>query len=127
LLNRANDPFLEFWNLDLTSRAAREEHQHKVDFVRQKEIERQVTEYLQSQFWFVAFEVPEKAARLKLESKIISTVSLCDECRPSPGWLGLNSPKERIRDSGLWLVNELWKTPLSAADFGILSELVGVS
>jgi hypothetical protein len=123
LLNRADDPFLEFWNLDLTSRAAREEHQHKVDFVRQKEIERQVTVFLQSHFWFVAFEVPEKAARLKLESKIISTVSLCDECRPSPGWLGLSSPKSRIRDSGLWQEKELWKTVLTDGDLGTLSEM----
>ncbi|MFT5526455.1 MAG: hypothetical protein ACI9HK_004431 [Pirellulaceae bacterium] len=127
LLNRADDPFLKFWNLDLTSRAAREEHQHKVDFVSQKEIERQVTKFLQTQFWFVAFEVPEKEVRLDLESKIISTVSLCEECRPSPGWLGLSSPTKRIRDSGLWLVNELWKTPLSGGDFGTLSELIGRS
>ena len=124
LLNRANDPFLDCWNLDLTSRAAREKHQHKVDLVRQKEIEQQVTEYLQTHFWFVTFEVPEKEVRLELESKIISTVSLCDQCRPSPGWLGLSSPKSRIRDSGLWLVNELWKTPLSADDLVLLSKLL---
>jgi len=50
---------------------------------------------------------------LKIESKIISTISLCEECKPSHNWLGLFSPKEKIRDSGLWLVNELYKEPLS--------------
>jgi hypothetical protein len=43
------------------------------------------------------------------------------------GRLVAGSPKERIRDSGLWLVNELWKTPLSDADLGMLSELIGIS
>ncbi|MDD5415214.1 MAG: hypothetical protein PHH96_10385, partial [Smithellaceae bacterium] len=45
--------------------------------------------------------------------KIISTVSLCDICRPSHNWLGLFSPKEKIKNCGLWLVNELNKNPLS--------------
>jgi hypothetical protein len=57
-----------------------------------------------------------------LESKIISTISLCDECKPSEKWLGLFSPKEKIRKSGLWLVNELWKTPLSDKDIEELKQ-----
>ena len=124
LLNAKRDAFLECWNFDLTSRASREKHQHKVDFARQKEIEQQVTKYLQSHFSFVVFEVPDKIARLKLESRIISTVSLCDHCRPSPLWLGLSSPKQRIRESGLWLVNELYKTPLSNNDLASLQVLL---
>ncbi|GAH75261.1 unnamed protein product, partial [marine sediment metagenome] len=38
-----------------------------------------------------------KSKRLKFESKIISTVSLCDECKTSSNWIGLSSPKEKIR------------------------------
>jgi len=53
---------------------------------------------------------------------MISTVSLCWECRPSERWLGRWSPKEKIRDSGLWLVNELYKTPLSVGDLGLLRD-----
>jgi hypothetical protein len=50
-------------------------------------------------------------------------VSLCQECRPTEQWLGRWSPKEKIRDSGLWLVNELFKTPLSVDDLCRLREL----
>ncbi len=58
--------------------------------------------------------------RLLLEWKIISTVSLCVVCCPSENWLGLHSPKEKIRESGLWLVNELHKLPLSENDYEVL-------
>jgi hypothetical protein len=53
---------------------------------------------------------------MRLESRMISTLSICRECGPSEGWLGLASPKERIRQSGLWLVNELFKEPLKEPD-----------
>ena len=53
-------------------------------------------------------------------------VSLCDECKPSKNWLGLFSPKEKIRKSGLWLVNELWKTPLSDEDMKELKQMLGI-
>ena len=65
----------------------------------------------------MVFRVNDKAERLHWESRIISTVSLCKECRPSPGWLGLDSPKAKIREGGLWLVNELYKEPLSEGDY----------
>jgi hypothetical protein len=34
----------------------------------------------------------------------------------SDQWLGLFSTKKRICESGLWLVNELYKEPLSLQD-----------
>lgn len=85
-------------------------------------VERWGTETIQQNFSFVVFQVDDKEQRLRLESRIISTISLCDECGPSPHWLGLHSPKKKIRESGLWLVNELWKEPLSSGEF---EELLG--
>ncbi len=83
-----------------------------------------MTEYLQRHFTFVVFRVDEKADRLHLESRIISTLSRCDECQPSARWLGLSSPKDRIRQCGLWLVNELYKEPLTQADIQVLGTLL---
>jgi hypothetical protein len=62
------------------------------------------------------FRIDEKTYRLGIESKLISTVSHCEECQPSTKWLGLHSPKDKICKSGLWLVNELYKEPLSIED-----------
>ncbi len=128
LLNRDKDPFLEQWEIDLTSRKAKEKHLALPDFEKQKEkqkeIETRVSQYIQANFSFVVIEVKEKEKRLELESKIISTISLCDECRPSSDWLGLFSSREKISKSGLWLVNELYKEPLSDEDMQLIKNLV---
>lgn len=113
LLNKRNDPFLEHWELDLTTRKAKNQYSSLIDFDYQKQIENEVSQYIKDNFSFVVFEVEGKTDRLEIESKLISTVSLCDECRPSGNWLGNYSPKKKIVENGLWLVNELYKTPFT--------------
>lgn len=115
---------MEQWELDITSREARENYQNKVDNNKQKQVEHQVSEYIQQNFWFVVFPITKKEDRLFWESRIISTVSWCDECRPSENWIGLHSPKEKIRESGLWLVNELKKQPLLENEFNYLKDFI---
>jgi len=120
ILNSRNDPFLKYWEYDLTSRKNRELYQSKVDFKKQQDIERDVSVYIQKNFSFVVFKANDKDQRLDLESKIISTVSLCKNCSSSENWLGVHSPKEKIRESGLWIVNELYKKPLCESEIDIL-------
>lgn len=112
ILNRDHDPFLEQWELDLTASEAKQQYLPALDLASLKQVERLVSEYIQGHLRFVALRVDDKQKRLDLESKIISTVSWCTECGPSPTWLGNYSPKEKIKQSGLWIVNELFKTPL---------------
>jgi hypothetical protein len=124
LLNKDKDPFLEQWEIDLTTRDAKEKHSDSLDLKRQKEIEKRVSKYLQDNFSFAVFQIDDKKKRLEFESKIISTISICDECKPSENWLGLFSPKEKIRESGLWLVNELYKETLSDKDMLELKQML---
>lgn len=123
LLNRAGDPFLADWNLDLTTRAARDLHGARIDAVRQQQIEAEVSAYMRRQFRFAVLPVAEKADRLHWESRLIATVAQCPECNPSPAWLGLSSPSPKIRGSGLWQVNEIDGQPLSDADIAEFSAL----
>lgn len=116
ILNKSADPYLPVWELDMTSKIARDTHTELLDVKHQQDIEKEISAYMQKNFSFAVIEVSDKQARLDLESKIISTVSACDICRPSSRWLGLHSTKEKIRTSGLWLVNELYKEPLGALD-----------
>ena len=117
ILNKNKDSFLPAWELDLTSKAAREFHINSVDFNKQKEVEKEVSRYIQDNFSFALIPVEDKARRLEIEAKLISTISLCDDCKPSKTWLGNFSTKDKIRDSGLWLVNELYKQPISEKEF----------
>ncbi len=124
LLNKNHDDFIIQWELDLTTRVAKNKYSLKIDFNKQKAIEKEVTKYIQNNFSFVVLPVQDKEERLSLESKIISTISLCKECGPSKHWLGSYSPKEKIRKSGLWLVNELYKHPLLEEDFKKLKQIM---
>jgi len=122
ILSQNNDSFLKQWEWDLTTRVKKDKYLPLLDKEKQVQIEKQVTAYIQEAFSFAVFEVNTKEQRLGLEAKIISTVSLCNECKPSRDWLGNFSPKHKIRESGLWLVNELYKTPLSNDDLQVLKE-----
>lgn len=124
LLNAQNDNFLKHWELDLTTRANKEKYSEHIDFDKQQSIEKKVSEYIHNNFSFVVFEVLEKEQRLRIESRIISTVSNCTNCKPSENWLGLSSPKQKIKDSGLWLVNELWKQSLSENELTELKRII---
>jgi len=107
LLARNHDPYADQWESDLTSSLAKDQKAHLINPARQRQVERDVSKRIQDFFSFAVIEVANKADRLSLESRIISTISLCSECQPSTGWLGLSSPKNKICESGLWLVNEL--------------------
>ena len=71
MLSKNEDPFLKYWNLDLTTKKAKELYAEEIDFVKQETIERMVTNYIQENFSFVVFKVDGKEERLDLESKII--------------------------------------------------------
>lgn len=113
LLNRDKDPFLAQWEIDLTTSEAKSKHGPAVDRAKQSAVEHMVTEVIQKRFHLVVFRLDEKDQRLELEARIIATISRCEDCGPSQQWLGLHSPKTKIRNSGLWLVNEIYGEPLS--------------
>lgn len=123
ILSKKDDSFLEQWNWDLTTRANKDKYSSLVDFEKQKSTEEEVSQYIKTNFSFAIFEVKSKTDRLNLESKLISTISLCEECNSSSQWLGQSSPINKIRKSGLWLVQGLYKTPLDADEFAKIKSL----
>ncbi len=121
---RDGDPFLEQWDTDLTTRKARRQHRGTIDLEKQQQVERWVTGFIRRSFRFVVIGVRDSEARREWESRIISTVSRCRVCGPSPGWLGLHSPKDKIRESGLWQEQRLYDEPLSMAEFDEQREMI---
>lgn len=112
-LNMNNDGYLEKWDWDLTTSKNKEKYLSLTNPEYELQIEKKISEYIQENFSFAVIEVGEKEDRLRLESRLISEVSLCDECVPSDKWIGRYSPKVKIQESGLWLVNELYKERFS--------------
>ncbi|MDR3075503.1 MAG: hypothetical protein LBU30_05660 [Candidatus Methanoplasma sp.] len=124
ILNRNENPYLATWELDTTARANKELYADRINSELEAEIEKQISSYIQSNFSFCLFNIPAKEDRLYFKVRMIGTVSSCNKCHPSAEWLGLHSPVEEIRDSGLWQVRGLYKTPLSEEDLVLVSELL---
>jgi hypothetical protein len=120
LLARHQDPFLEHWDLDLTSRANRDRFEALVDMDRQAAVERSVSDYIRAAFSFVTIGEPDPEERLALKNALIGTVFACRDCGPSNEWLGRHSPKAKIRDSGLWQEQGIGTRPLSSGDVDAL-------
>ncbi|GHV12161.1 hypothetical protein FACS189491_04640 [Spirochaetia bacterium] len=91
------------------------------DYGRETAIIGEVTGYIRKKISFVVFEITGADTRLDMESMLISTVSSCEECKPSAAWLGKFSPKKDITESGLWQVEGLYK-PLTNEDLTILEK-----
>lgn len=126
MLNKNKDFFLREWEIDLTTKKAKENFSKIIDVEKQKQIEKEVTEYIQNNFSFVVLTIQNKEKRLELESKIISTISLCKDCKPSKNWEGLFSPKEKIRKFGLWQINELNKELITNKEIEELKNLAKI-
>lgn len=119
LLNKNNDDYLNVWEIDFQERKNKEQFKDKLDIEKQKDLEKKVSKYIQNNLSFVIIEIPDKESRLLYESKLISTVSLCKDCCASNNWLGKYSPKAKIVESSLWLVNELYKKPFTINELNV--------
>ncbi|MBA7528584.1 hypothetical protein ES705_20772 [subsurface metagenome] len=124
ILKKENHPYLKIWELDNTTRAARIQNSHLVDTEFQSKIEKQISDYIQSNLSFTSFEVQYKEERLFWERKITSTLAKSSDFSPSKNWLGHYSTKDKIRNHGLWQVNELFKEPLTEAELMELMQTV---
>lgn len=122
-----NDPYLEKWEWDLTTKKDRLRYSELINANYQKHMEEIVSKHIQDNFTFAVLRVEEKGQRLWLERRLISEISRCQECSPSSSWFGQYSPKEKIRESGLWLVNELYGEAFSEEEFQDFLSLVSVN
>ena len=126
-LNIENQDYLDSWELDITSKEGREDKLKRIDREFEKTLEKRISQYIQDNLSFCVFEVNTKEDRLFWESKITSTLSNAakfGEIKPSENWLGNHSTKDKIRESGLWQVNELYKESLTEAELKKLVTLV---
>lgn len=116
-LNKDKNRYLDLWELDITSKAEKEKNLNLLDLDFEKQLEKRISEYIQANFSFCIFQVDTKEQRLFWESKIVSTLAKSNELTPSKNWLGNYSTKDKIRQSGLWQVNELYNEELTETEF----------
>lgn len=117
MLSREHSPFLEQWEWNLTTPAGRAEYGERIDLKKLDATEARVSAYIQANFQFCVGRIDAKSDRVYWESKLASTISICDECEPSLSWLGSSCPMPKIQSSGLWLGSELNDEPMAESEF----------
>lgn len=125
--NLANQDYIKAWDLDTTERKGREEKQKLIDVDFEKSLEKAISDYIQNNLSFTVFEVADKKQRLFWEQRITSTLSNATKSggiKTSENWLGNVSTKDKIKESGLWQVQELFKENLTEEEFTELVKLV---
>jgi hypothetical protein len=116
-LNRDKSKYLNLWELDITSKADKVKNLKLLDLNFEKQLETRISDYIQNNLSFCVFQVDTKEKRLFWESKIVSTLAKSNELKPSKNWLGNFSTKDKIKQSGLWQVNELYNEELTETEF----------
>jgi len=127
LLRKRGDRYADLWEVDFTTSANRNKYRVQRDISHELMIEGEITNILRETFSFRFVSVPEEVDRLGslgLERALIGTCARCDSCKPSSRWLGLYSPKSKIRESGLWLVQHLAAHCLTAQQRKMLERYV---
>lgn len=117
LLNMRKDSYIGGWELDLTTRKNKDRYFKFVDQAYQSKVENEVTKTIQKVFSFAVLEESDKSNRKLLKSRIVAEVSKCADCKASPNWIGKYSTKEKIRVSGLWQEQELYKDGFTISEF----------
>ncbi|MDP1813632.1 MAG: hypothetical protein Q8K92_04215 [Leadbetterella sp.] len=122
LLNKENNPYLKYWELDTTSKADKEKNLKLLDLQFEAKMEKEISNYIKTNFLFCVFRVETKEQRLFWESKLISTLAF--KTKPSENWLGNFSTKDKIKQSGLWQVQGLNKSKMTNEEFDNFKQLL---
>ncbi len=90
-----------------------------------KDTEDEICQLLRSKFFFRVIAVDSANERKILEEKLIASLAVCSECKPSTGWLGRFAWSKKIRKSGLWNSNYVdSENKMDAEDLERLRQLV---
>lgn len=126
ILSKRHDPYAGIWEICMIPRDNREEYGHLLNEEYQQSIEEEVSRYMKENLSFCVIGVDNKYKRKELKYKIATAIYQCDECKPSNSWLGLSSPKEIIRESGMWQEKGLLGEPVGIGELeSIIDECFG--
>ena len=121
LLNDRNDSYLEVWSRNNTTRKVRAMNLPFRIIEKESLLEKEISTIIQNNFSFSIIEVQNKDYRLYLETALIASFAFA-KIKPSESWLGYKSPVKKIRESGLWQVQGILRTPINAYDLAYIKD-----
>ncbi|MCD6162237.1 MAG: hypothetical protein J7K40_07470 [candidate division Zixibacteria bacterium] len=107
ILSKNNDSYSNIWEIDFIKKKNREEHNNRRNIEKERKLELDITKIIRDNFSFRFIIIDNQIIRKNckgLEGLFIGTIAQCNLCKPSKNWLGKDSPKNKIVNSGLWQV-----------------------
>ena len=126
ILSKTNNPLIHYWNIKFTTKKKKELFYNEEKAEKCKEIEKQITEFMDEKLSFVVFPLPTKEERLRFEQAIISSLYNCADFTASKNWLGNDVPETQrthVKSARMWLSKELHAKPLTDQEFAQLSSV----
>lgn len=119
-----NPKLINMWDMDIKE-FNQEYGTDSIENKQMEKVEKIVSNYIQDNFSFSFIEIEDKLKRSYIKSKIISTLSLAEENKPSNQWLGHYSSRKKIQDSGLYLEHHLFNKEnlITKEEIGFLEDL----
>lgn len=112
-----DDPYIDIWNMDFKLRKTRKQFNNYRDFKKENKLEKRISKHIKENMSFALIEITSKKDRLFYEKKLIGTISSFKEFKKSPNWLGNYSPNNKIKESGLWQVQGLYKNKFTNKEY----------
>lgn len=113
ILSKQCNEYIRIWDKDTTSANVKKEMDGFIDIEFERKIEEQITKHIVENFSFVVIPENDKTLRKEIKNELISEISRCKQCGPSLNWLGSYSTKIKIKESGLWNEQGLYKENLT--------------
>lgn len=120
LLHKNKEPYESIWALDTSKPEIRKSYANELNLDKKISIEKEVTNFLQSNISFICFRVDTEQERLRIEEGLIALLNQTDDYNSSGTWLGNHNPKNEISNSGLWNTQGLNGKPLSDREIAAL-------
>lgn len=109
ILNKLDDSYVNIWRKNTTRTKVKKNLKELINVEYERKIEEQVTKYIIENLSFVVIEEDDKNKRTFIKNELISEISRCEECNQSTNWLGNYAVNHKVKNSGLWNDNGLYK------------------
>lgn len=106
-LNATEDTYLTVWNLSNKGVAKGTVGEKLLDRAKEYEVELKISDYLKNLSFAVIPNLNDQNQRMKMEKKMISSLSKDNGQFISNTWLGLKHPNRKIVTSGMWNVHHI--------------------
>lgn len=113
--------YIKCWDLKTKKREDKAKNLDKINWELETKYENKITNYIKNNFTFIIIpNLIHEVKRIRIEEGLIATFAQGEKKTISENWLGKFHPDNKISNSGLWNIQGINGTPLTAEELNII-------